>query len=351
MPANENKTPQQILNNIHDDTADALNALLVDANGNALLDANGVKVQGAAAHDAANVGNPLKVGGRYQAGTPDTVDDDDAADILVDDSGRLIMVGPADSDAPELGAPIQIAGSVDESGTVNADEGDVRRIRVSPNGYLLSTQITASNNQGDGDNPPRLSIDSGGNARAMAVGLNALAPDALYDRLRTGGDSGPGLGALNVAQIGGDLALRASAAAGEASGTSTALDDVGWVKSFWARLDVTAAPSGGSPTLDVYIQTQSPSGDWQDIVGFTRATGVTHENVSWGPWTGELSQILAEAASGFAVDEFFADQDAAIGDATVRAMVLGDSLRVKWVFAAGGSTGDFTFAVDSALHN
>ena len=188
------------------------------------------------------------------------------------------------------------------------------------------------------------------NALFVTARLQALAPDGSLDRLRTAANSGPGIGAQNVAPIGGDVTLRASAVAGEASGTSTAVDDLGWVKGFNCHLDVTAAPSGGSPTLDVYLQTQLASGDWQDIAHFTQASAVTAEIVDWGPGNGNFSGIGAEGAA-VTYDRFFAEQDGALGAATIRLMNLGDSMRVKWVFAAGGSTGDFTFAVTTTPHS
>jgi len=175
-------------------------------------------------------------------------------------------------------------------------------------------------------------------------------PDGALDVARAAMDAAPGLGALIVAPIGGDVTLRSSAVAGEAGGTSTAVDNLGWVKGFNCHLDVTAAPSGGSPTLDVYLQTQLASGDWQDIAHFTQATDVTAEIVDWGHSDGNFSGIGAEGAA-VTYDRFFAEQNGALGATTIRLMNLGDSMRVKWVFAAGGSTGDFTFAVTTTPHS
>lgn len=177
-----------------------------------------------------------------------------------------------------------------------------------------------------------------------------VAPDGSLDRQRMAADAGPGLGALNVAGIGADAAFRASAVAGEANGTSTAVDNTGWVKSFLARLDVTVVPTGGSPTLNVRIQTQNGSADWQDIASFTQVVGsTTAENVSWGPIDSDRTGIGAEGVTS-TFDRFFADQSDALTAANVRFMILGDSIRVSWVFAAGGSSGDYTFAVDATVH-
>nr|MBC8280235.1 hypothetical protein [Chloroflexota bacterium] len=65
---------------------------------------------------------------------------------------------------------------------------------------------------------------------------------------------------------------------------------------------------------------------------------------------GNLSGIGAEG-SAVTYDRFFAEQDGALAATTIRVMNLGDSMRVKWVFAAGGSTGDFTFDVTTTPHS
>lgn len=245
----------------------------------------------------------VRVGSKYQS-TPDTVNDGDNVYQRLDDRGN--------------------------HGSFIVDKGG-----------NTAAQIVNSNSEG------RASSEDGLTTQAN---LWIKAPDGLRDLLRSAGDSAPSQGALNVALIGGNLTLRASAVAGEASGTSTAVDNLGWVKGFNCHLDVTAAPTGGSPTLDTYLQTQLASGDWQDIAHFTQATGVTAEIVDWGPADGNFSGIGAEGAA-VTYDRFFAEQDGALGAATIRLMNLGDSMRVKWVFAAGGSSGDFTFAVTMTPHS
>tara|TARA_Y100000310_G_scaffold344641_1_gene458487 strand:- start:1189 stop:2397 length:1209 start_codon:yes stop_codon:yes gene_type:complete len=266
----------------------------------------GLEIQGPVAHDAADAGNPVKIGGKADSTIPDAADDGDIVDARFSTYGELATVI-----MDRGGASFTNSARVLRANADSATTGD----------YRLTTHSS----------------------------LLGLAPDGGMDRLRTTRDITMGLGVLKVAAIGGDEPLRSSAAAGEASGTSTALDDFGWVKSFWARLDVTAVPSGGSPTLDVYIQSQAPSGDWQDIAHFTQVTGsTTAENVVWTS-EGEVLGTQSESAA-VTVDNYFADQDAALTAATVRRLILGDSMRIKWVFAAGGSTGDYTFAVENTFH-
>ena len=177
--------------------------------------------------------------------------------------------------------------------------------------------------------------------RVMA-GLYALAPDLAFDRIRTAMNAAPGLGALNVAPIGGDITLRASAVIGAASGTSTAVDNLGWIKALLAVLNVTVVPTGGTPTLDVYLQTQLPNGDWQDLAHFAQVGGSTSKQIlAWeGPRNGSGTQGEGAALT---IDHHHALEDAGLTASTVRLLPIGDSLRVKWVFAAGGSTGDYTF--------
>ncbi len=293
-----------------------------------------------------------RVGSKYQE-TPPAVDDGDNVYLMVDAAGRLYIAGGIAHGSPDAVPPVKGGGkaiSIVSASTV--DIGDVVDASYSTIGgqyiHICDENQDVSAARVALVNLDGVATSSGGlQTRAMPY---LIAPDGAQDRGRSAGDSGPGLGAQNVAPIGGDVTLRASAVAGEASGTSTAVDALGWVKSFNAHLDVTAAPSGGSPTLDVYLQTQLASGDWQDIAHFTQATGVTAEIMDWGPASGNFSGIGAEGAA-VTYDRFFAEQDGALAATTIRVMNLGDSMRVKWAFAAGGSSGDFTFAVTSTPHS
>ena len=250
----------------------------------------------------------VRVGTKYNSAAQSLADGDNTY-LAVDSAGRLIVIG----------AVLESAGPTDGAG----------------NKSFADTNL------------------GGSGANVGSVALYGLAPDNAWDRLKVAQNAsvGPGIGALSVAPIGGDISLRASAAAGEANGTSTAVDNLGWVKSLHGVLDVTAVPSGGTPTLDVYVQTQLADATWQDIAHFTQGAGVaTKEILAWkGPGATE-SGTQAEAAA-VTVDNYFSNEDAALAATTVRLLPLGDSMRVKWVFAAGGSTGDYTFSVDIAAHS
>ena len=86
----------------------------------------------------------------------------------------------------------------------------------------------------------------------------------------------------------------------------------------------------------------------------TAGTGVTSSAYALA----EAFNFVNTNAAGIGVegqaltfDRFFADEDAAITNNTVRIMSLGDSMRVKWVFVAGGSTGDYTFELQITAHS
>jgi hypothetical protein len=253
--------------------------------------------------------------------------------------------GAVAHDAVDADKPVKIGGIAGAQSAVATN--DRVNLSLSPAGLPVTMTTTVI-----GDTAiAHLSQDIGGSSRLVGVGLAAWSGSGSdWHRLHDSGASGPGLGALKVAPIGGDITLRSSAIAGEAGGTSTAVDNLGWVKGFNCHLDITAAPSGGAPTLDVYLQTQLASGDWQDIVHFAQASGVTAEIVDYGPPDGNFSGIGAEG-SAMTYDRFFAEQDGAMSASNIRQMNLGDSMRVKWAFAAGGSTGDFTFAVTGTFHS
>ena len=260
----------------------------------------------------------------------------------ISDATGAFVQGQESEGSAEAGKPVQIAAS---------EAGTVRRLEANSVGGLLVSPVVNSAFADGNTASPRVTRDQDNTLAIPVVHPVLEAPDGNFDQLRSSGDSGPGLGAQNVAPVGGDISLRASAVAGEASGTSTAVDNLGWVKRLHAVLDVTAVPTGGTPTLDVYVQTQMGNGDWQDIAHFTQVVGsTTKEMLAWkGPGATEAG-TQAEAAA-VTVDNFFTNEDAALAATTVRLLPLGDSLRVKWVFAAGGSTGDYTFSVDIAAHS
>lgn len=261
------------------------------------------RVQGAAAHGSANAGFPFKMGLKVTSGSPPSGNNGEVIDAYGDDDGRL--------------------------GTFLGEKNSTRNVKV----------ITT----GDGE--------SSTNSALVTYGIPGLnAPDGAMDRATSAMDSGPGFGALNVAPIGGDITLRASAVAGEASGASTAVDNLGWVKKLLAVLDVTAVPDGGAPTLDLQIQTQMPNGDWQDFISFAQVAGATDKQIA--AWDPEAMGIgTQQDGVALTIDPFFANEDGTLAASTVRYLPLGDSMRVKWTFVAGGSAGDYTFSLTMTPHS
>src|SRR3990167_6764352 len=83
-------TSHDIANAQHDATALAQRVLLYDTNGNALVTASGLYVQGPAAEDAAAAGNPLLSGGRYDSSAR-TLETGDVGAVALNASAQLIV--------------------------------------------------------------------------------------------------------------------------------------------------------------------------------------------------------------------------------------------------------------------
>jgi hypothetical protein len=114
-----------------------------------------------------------------------------------------------------------------------------------------------------------------------------------------------------------------------ANGQGASLDGLGAHKSLWIDLNLSAVPSGGAPTLDLYLQSSADGGTtWRDHAHFQFTTSALHK--FW--------QISGEAAGSAAS---LAASDAALAGDTVVQGPWGDRLRLKWVFAAGGSSGSY----------
>lgn len=89
-----------------------------------LLDTDGrLNIVGAAAEDAAVAGNPILIGGRYDAAAR-TLDDGDAGAVALDAAGRLLVAGAAAEDAAVVGNPVLIGGRYDATPR-DLDDGDV----------------------------------------------------------------------------------------------------------------------------------------------------------------------------------------------------------------------------------
>ncbi len=96
-------------------------------------------VGGRMASGEALLDGPVPVGGIYQAGTPDSVDDDDVVTLLLDIKGRAIVVGAAAEDAAVLGFPVQVGGRYDATDRT-LDDGDVGAVALDAAGKIILSE-------------------------------------------------------------------------------------------------------------------------------------------------------------------------------------------------------------------
>lgn len=119
-----------------------------------------------------------------------------------------------------------------------------------------------------------------------------------------------------------------------ASGTGTAVVDMGeWSVICW-QLDLTAAASASGDTLDAYVQTTIDGTNWLDIVHFTQilGNGGTKRFIAKTvAWLAESSYSVATALSGGSVRNIF-----------------GNQYRAAWTIASA-SAPSFTFSVTANL--
>lgn len=130
------------------------------------------------------------------------------------------------------------------------------------------------------------------------------------------------------------MTLLASTAIG-ASGVGSAVNGFALYGGVLIGANLSAVPTGGAPTLDFYIQCTPDGGTtWQDIAHyqFTTSSG-------WRFFP--ISQFAAGPTGSIAAS------DAALSGDTIKQGPFGDQLRVKYVFAAGGSSGTYTLAVSA----
>lgn len=116
-----------------------------------------------------------------------------------------------------------------------------------------------------------------------------------------------------------------------ADGAGVEQSGLGRYAGVYLLLDCTGAPSGGTPTLDVYVQASVDGVRWQDVAAY-RFTAIATRYV-------QLSQIAAGGTASRA------PSDGALTNDTVVQGPFGDRLRVKYKFAQGGSTGAFALSV------
>ena len=117
-----------------------------------------------------------------------------------------------------------------------------------------------------------------------------------------------------------------------ANTTVGAFTDLGSFINLICQLIVSGTPTGGAPTLDIYLQTSIDGGvTFYDIAHTQYTTSQTTRIISIaGDAAGSASPVTAT--------------DGTLTGETVRQGPWGDQFRLKLVFAAGASTGSYTLA-------
>ena len=88
--------------------------LAISTDGSATLipaDANGLYVQGNVSHDAADAGNPQKIGAKARTADPTAVSASDRVDVYADTAGRLVVAPYSLHENLVSGAPAVISGT------------------------------------------------------------------------------------------------------------------------------------------------------------------------------------------------------------------------------------------------
>ncbi len=99
---------------------------------------------------------------------------------------------------------------------------------------------------------------------------------------------------------------------------------------------IVSAVSGTLPTLDVFVQVETPDQGFTDAVAFQRVTGVDQR----------IAIVVAPTPDAFPND--LAIQDRSLAAGVVRHLPLGPRYRVGWKI--GGVSPSFTFKVLGSLH-
>jgi len=117
-----------------------------------------------------------------------------------------------------------------------------------------------------------------------------------------------------------------------ASGAGAALTGLHRYQGVVGILNVSAVPTGGAPTLDVYVQASPDGGTtWRDVAAFQFSTTAAVRVF-------QLSQLASPGTATLAAS------DGALASNTSVQGPFGDRLRVKYAFAAGGSSGSYTLS-------
>lgn len=111
---------------------------LTDENGRQIVTsptgASSTTVQGTAADDAAVVGDPVRIGCKYEA-TLNASEDGDASNVKCDADGRLLVAGSAADDAAAAGNPVPVGG-MRNSTRPNYTNGDRTQLQADARGNI-----------------------------------------------------------------------------------------------------------------------------------------------------------------------------------------------------------------------
>lgn len=138
-----------------------------------------------------------------------------------------------------------------------------------------------------------------------------------------------------------------------ASGIGTAVHSLKRYAGLFGSMAVSAVPSGGNPSLDVFLQGTPDGGTtWQDVAHYlfgglieTRVFQITQYVTG-----GDQVQLLSAEADEVVIPSHTSMQAPSDGQLSVGSVMqgpFGDQLRVKYVFAANGSTGSYTLSVNA----
>lgn len=176
---------------------------------------------GDVAHDAADAGKPVKVGGKATAAIPTSVTEGDRADASFDLGGRLRVISSGEEahDAADAGNPIKIGGKGSAAVAAAVTEGDRVNASFTLEGRLRTTgEGTVAHDAADAGNPLKV----GGIGRAAWETAASTAADRvnasfdLYGRQRVVA----GAQEANAWSIKNRAAANTAATVSKAAGTS-----------------------------------------------------------------------------------------------------------------------------------
>lgn len=136
--------------------------------------------------------------------------------------------------------------------------------------------------------------------------------------------------ALDSPRASRSIALAGSAAR-TADGNGGTIAVNAWETGYVFELDVTAAQTDATDTLDCFIQVMIDDANWIDVVHFTQVLG-----------NGGAKRHVAKVVAGGALSTF--EVASALAAGAERA-ILSDKLRARWVIVGGVGDGSFTFSV------